>query len=1351
MKQITLFKLLFPFLLLTLCGASTLKEAVEHALANNPEVLSIQKNSQAYKLYVDEEKAGYYPTIDLDMFVENKNELKDPQDSSKTTTEKEGYNAKINLEQIIYDGGLTSSKVDEAKYNYQKTKIENIDTIENIIFETVQAYLNSVKYEELLILSRNNIAIHNSYLDIAKESEDVSGETLDRIQVESKLYLATSKLFQQINDNEVSQNSFYKLVGYNPKGFICRPNIKTELIPPDVKNAVDFSVKNSYSILGQIEEIKVQRAILSQEKSRFLPTLKFQLSEEYDNDLDTENSKSTSTSAKILMSYNLFNGYRDSTTDQRERIFLQESQKKLDDTRNIVVEDIKSSYSDYLNSKEKINYLKLYVAKNKEILAVYKEQFSGGTRTFIDILNSEAELFNAKAQLIEEEYSLLNSYYEILLILSKLSDTIVLQDKQVCTEMIVDLDPKPLDNLKTKDSDSDLSELEGLLDDDTGTEITNLEDETKNENKKEQVIQDLVADILNDIYELNKNKSEEDEVKKVKKLPKKEIKIEKVKENLKEKIIEDTNETNAEILGNDTNITVEKNQTNKSFLKPIVIVKDTRIFKERFLDADENTYTISLKTFKSKKEANEFISSHTVLSDAFTFRFGTNLEFIKTINGIYENYADAVTALTEINKEIKTSVFIIDYVRNQKELYSKYNINYEIEDTTKSRIKNEIAQQEVKIIEEVESTVEHEKIINKKDLEYSFFNANENDFTLSISTFKNIKELNDFVKQNNLLDKSFAFRFNDNHKLIKLIYGVYNSHDTAKKDFNRINTIVNTNVIIQKISDVKKLYGVDNIIKDETFKKKIKNNVSDVIKEDQKREKNSISNSKLNVIEDKKKFTEETIEESIEKLSKVENSEKQFKTTEEETDLRKTIIEQMGGIKELVQKDNVAELIDNKEQKTKSKMISDKQITTDKQMKSDVIKNEQQQIRKLRKDIIKRMQRIKFFANKSRNDISLPQEFVTPDSKKYTIMLLDFKNIEEATSYALRYKLDKNTIVFGFKDKYKLIHGAYETYEEATAVINNFDHFVKRTKPYVRKIYGYQSLYNKYNSNSNIDDVYKKLKNVKLENKNIEEKKDDIIIKEQTIVEEIPIIEIKSVPLEKIDKPKVNKSKLQNIKFLESKSNNKINLSNEFVSSKSKKYTIMILDFKNINAASQYAKQYNLNKNSIIFGYQDKYKLIYDAFNSYSEASKAILKLDNFVKKTKPYVRKISGYQDLYKKYNNNLKSNPEIQSKITFPNVIFKNEFLNKNSKKYTITLTTSPNFEEARWFKSKYKINNDTMVYKFGNGVKIIFGIFDSALEANKAIETLDYELQKLKPFVNRLRTHQKFYKKYNKRIED
>lgn len=108
---------------------------------------------------------------------------------------------------------------------------------------------------------------------------------------------------------------------------LCKPNIDYSLIPSNLDNLLTYGMKNGYKVLEEIERIKAQKSIVSQELSRFLPSIDFQLTKEIDNGIDTEDVKKNNQSARISINYNFFNGFKDKAVYLREKKFLEESQK----------------------------------------------------------------------------------------------------------------------------------------------------------------------------------------------------------------------------------------------------------------------------------------------------------------------------------------------------------------------------------------------------------------------------------------------------------------------------------------------------------------------------------------------------------------------------------------------------------------------------------------------------------------------------------------------------------------------------------------------------------------------------------------------------------------------------------------------------------------------------------------------------------------------------------------------------------------------------------------------------------------------------------------------------------------
>ena len=415
--------------------SATIKEVAESTMANNPKIMSILKNNEAFRLYIDEAKGGYYPKIDLTTYLGTKRTETNPDRGNDVTSKTDGGNAQLDLEQLIFDGGLTSGQVDEAQSRYQSNKFLNDSIIDDIIFDSIDSYLNLVKYKNRLAIGKESISIYSDYYTLAKETEEISGEALHKSQVNAKIHYANNKIFQDKNNYLRAKSSFKKNVGMEEDGKSCRPNLDASLVPSSLKELIDLALVKNPLILEQVENIKEQRAILNQSDANFYPTIKFKAQAVYDNDLITEAEKTEVYSARIELVYNLFNGNKDKVASQREQVFLQESQKQLDTVTTEVVDEITAAYNTYMFSKKRELELVKYIQDNKEILGFYKDQFEGGTRTFIDVLNIDRDLVSAKEELTDIQYDLDLAYFEIFKNLGNVKEAILNSNNQACTEV----------------------------------------------------------------------------------------------------------------------------------------------------------------------------------------------------------------------------------------------------------------------------------------------------------------------------------------------------------------------------------------------------------------------------------------------------------------------------------------------------------------------------------------------------------------------------------------------------------------------------------------------------------------------------------------------------------------------------------------------------------------------------------------------------------------------------------------------------------------------------------------------------------------------------------------------------
>jgi len=608
------------FLFILNASALTLRDSVEQTINTNPEIIAEHKNQDAFKKYVDEEEGDYFPTLNLESYYEESHQYNRPDDAKINNEHKNGWNTQLKLEQILYDGGLTPSEIEEYQHKYKGNSFRSNLAIEDILLTTTNSYLNMVQYKELMTLSSNMIQKHEKNLITAKEKETISGEKLEIYQVSSKLHLTGERLIEQEDLGLQAQSNFKRYTGISTLEDICRPSINDNIIPNSLEKTLKLAVQRNYSILEQIENIKVQREKLKQTDAKFLPTLLFQLQAEWDSDLElVENGRQDEYRARLFLSWNLYQGGKSKDASQREVLFLQEAKKTLNSVTEEVVSKVTNAYNSYDRYKKRVDMLKEYVTDNRNILNIYIDEFDSGTRTFIDILNAEAELYNSKTSLVGREFELYTSYYSLLSNLSILSDTILSRENFICKEMVeVNIFNEKDNSKKLKDIDM---ELEGLFEEENSDASTlEIEEEKQSAEKFEYL--------------------------------------------------------NTDSISLDTQLTkIEKKQ--KVNAQPEVLLKRQKKEKkyiEKFINAPSSYFTLSMATETSEEEAKYLLKRYKVKDKGYMFSYGKNRENIKILYGIYANYKEAKEALKGLDKKlVEINSPYVSYIRKYQKLYAKYN------------------------------------------------------------------------------------------------------------------------------------------------------------------------------------------------------------------------------------------------------------------------------------------------------------------------------------------------------------------------------------------------------------------------------------------------------------------------------------------------------------------------------------------------------------------------------------------------------------------------------------------------------------------------------------------------------
>lgn len=761
MKSLRLIVLFF--ISLFSLQATSLRDSIEDTLNNNPSIIASHINRDAYLKYVEQEEGDYLPTLDLDAYVEKSKTFNDPDTTppQRGWSEKDGWNVALKLQYVLYDGGLTPAQVGEFQHRYNANKFRSIYDVENTIYETISTYIDLVEAQELLALAQDNIQIHEKYLDIAKEKEEISGEVLETHQVNSKYHSVLDRYLEQEKEQYTAQNLYKKLVGRELNGDICRPNIDEKIIPKNVKEAVEIGLRRSLKVNEQIEKIKEQREKIAGEKAAFLPTIKFELQGQWDNDLELEeNGRQDIYRGRIYLNWNLFNGGKTIAATEKEKLFLKEEQKKLDEITSEVVEEINVAYYTYFNTKKRVDNLTKYVDDNYNILMVYKKQLADGTRTFIDILNAESELYRSDIDKINQEKDQYIAYYDLLNKMSMLSDAILVQSKQVCNKFV--FTPRKRDFVDPNKDTSISDDLKELFLDTTSSNVNTLSPDLNAISNNTPTNQKL----LESVYNESDNTAALD--------------LNDVQDTPVADTIETTAEYNVEdrldrLYGSDkygTTLDSELNQTTKKeetvVREPDVeeVVQKTIVPKKKEssiskpiakkANSTKEQYTINIATLDSNQELRDFIKEYNLEAEAYHYRFGKNREKIKLIYGKYNTVTEAKNAIKNLQRGIRDYVYV-DNLDKHLNLEQKYNGEFDLQSVLKGI------------------------------------------YTINIATVYSEDELNRYINEYKLKDHNYSYTFGDKGNKIKLLYGGYETLKEAKEAVSQLPNGIRNYVYVDSI------------------------------------------------------------------------------------------------------------------------------------------------------------------------------------------------------------------------------------------------------------------------------------------------------------------------------------------------------------------------------------------------------------------------------------------------------------------------------------------------------------------------------------------------------------------------
>lgn len=380
-------------------SAQTMQEAVQQTINENPEIQSLRSERSAVVYEIDQAKASYLPKIDLAAGVGWDTETRD----SKNHTEE----ASLRMTQMIFDGMATPNEVARQTARSDSRSYGVFRQAEISALQAIDAYLGVLRTNELLSLSKENLAIHVRIHDqIQLRAKQGIGKQADADQAAGRLALAEKNVLSEIGNLRDAGTKYQRVIGSLPINLLL-PADPTEALPKSREEALKLAISNHPTLKVANADISSAFSQHDTAKATYMPSLDFEAGVKHDNFRDDSY-------AMLRLRYNLFNGGKDLARRKETSEQVNQAKEIRDSTYRQVIESMGLSWTAHQTLKRQLAFFAKH--RDASILsnAAYQKQFNIGQRTLLDLLDSANEMFSTKSAYTNAMYDNLFSQFRIL-------------------------------------------------------------------------------------------------------------------------------------------------------------------------------------------------------------------------------------------------------------------------------------------------------------------------------------------------------------------------------------------------------------------------------------------------------------------------------------------------------------------------------------------------------------------------------------------------------------------------------------------------------------------------------------------------------------------------------------------------------------------------------------------------------------------------------------------------------------------------------------------------------------------------------------------------------------------------
>ncbi|NKC31546.1 TolC family outer membrane protein [Falsiroseomonas selenitidurans] len=403
-------------------SAQSLQEALALAYSNNPTLQAARAQLRAVDENVPQALAGWRPTVQIASSVGQATTSTNAAD--RVTSPWRARNVVSNqasVTQPIYRGGRTVAATRRAENQVLAQRARLLATEQQILSDTVNAYVAVIRDQEEVRLNINNEQVLTRQLQATNERFRVGEITrTDVAQAESRLAGTRASRADAEGRLQQSRATFTRLVGQAPQRLVAPQPLRVPVAT--AAEAGTLAGQNNPNVVAALFDEAAARDLVDVNFASLLPQVSVTGSTfRNDNSTTSLDTRVNGTQVTANLTVPLYQGGAEYAQVRQARQTAQQARQQVNDQRRAATQQATLAWETLTAARAQVESVRAQIRAAEIALDGVQREAIVGSRTTLDVLNAEQELLNARVSLVRALANVITASHSLASSLGRLT------------------------------------------------------------------------------------------------------------------------------------------------------------------------------------------------------------------------------------------------------------------------------------------------------------------------------------------------------------------------------------------------------------------------------------------------------------------------------------------------------------------------------------------------------------------------------------------------------------------------------------------------------------------------------------------------------------------------------------------------------------------------------------------------------------------------------------------------------------------------------------------------------------------------------------------------------------------